>query len=709
MGRTRVGVIHNWCRVLCLLSLWFVAVLPVSAQIPSGGALFLDGDGDYVKFVEEIIRTKEFTVEAYAKMMGKGGGLLRQNPIFQQRDDSAGRFGYSTILLVAENISGVPLLAIRTQPNFLDELRAPRREYNEWHHYAAVVSLDSVSFFVDGDLIESISNNQPGNYNTSIDYIDIGRHRYSQEDQGFFFGLIDEVRVWDHALQALEIETLMHDTLSATYYTTQDSGLVGYWRFDEERTLHVDGAPVRSVLDLSTNRRKGLLVDDARIAPYDFVISDSIGVRVSGEVGFPGDTVSVSIDVSLPEDLASNAFEFTFHGFTEQLGFVGLDTRSTLTEAADWLVEFNSTDSLLQIASAGAVSIMGEGSLFRLIFLVEESAGHTVPVIAAATFDSGIFPVSVHQGYVRIINEMPGDVDLNGRVQAFDASLILKHVVGLAELNPAQIRNANVSDDTTISALDATLILRFTVALIDSLPFVEPGLFAASADVQFTDMGVHPGEEVGVKLDLLEASNLHSFSGYIDFETLDLEFADISWPEEVSILEFNENLDTGNLYFAAASTDTVKPSGNTLVIKFRVKPGFENDQTIILLRDLRLNENAPVDTAAVGRLFRLTVSVDEQGELVPTDFRVAQNYPNPFNPETVIQFQLPEAANVLVRVFDILGQEVLTIADREFQAGSHSVHWDGRNENSQLVSTGLYFYEVRAGNFREVMKMLFLQ
>ena len=82
------------------------------------------------------------------------------------------------------------------------------------------------------------------------------------------------------------------------------------------------------------------------------------------------------------------------------------------------------------------------------------------------------------------------------------------------------------------------------------------------------------------------------------------------------------------------------------------------------------------------------------------------NYPNPFNPSMVIRYTLPEAAGVRLRIYDMLGQHVRTMVDAGQGAGMHSVVWDGRDALGRMVSTGLYFYRLEAGQNVAVRKMI---
>ena len=86
-----------------------------------------------------------------------------------------------------------------------------------------------------------------------------------------------------------------------------------------------------------------------------------------------------------------------------------------------------------------------------------------------------------------------------------------------------------------------------------------------------------------------------------------------------------------------------------------------------------------------------------------------QNFPNPFNPETEIRFQLPNASRVGIKIFNVLGQNIRTLVDARYQAGYHSVRWDGTDRNGKLAASGIYFYQLQAGTFSQLKKMILLR
>ncbi len=100
---------------------------------------------------------------------------------------------------------------------------------------------------------------------------------------------------------------------------------------------------------------------------------------------------------------------------------------------------------------------------------------------------------------------------------------------------------------------------------------------------------------------------------------------------------------------------------------------------------------------------------DDENDNRPRSFALHQNYPNPFNPTTAIEYTLRSRADVTITVFDILGRKVKTIFDQTMAAGTYTTYWDGTDINNNAVATGVYFYQIKAGDFIDTKKMLLLK
>lgn len=108
--------------------------------------------------------------------------------------------------------------------------------------------------------------------------------------------------------------------------------------------------------------------------------------------------------------------------------------------------------------------------------------------------------------------------------------------------------------------------------------------------------------------------------------------------------------------------------------------------------------------------YYVQLSVDDNTATgVPIHFSLRQNYPNPFNPVTTIQYELPQRSDVQITIFDLLGRKVTTLVSETQDAGYKSVLWDATNDQGQPVSAGVYFYQVKAGDFVQTRKMVVLK
>jgi len=100
---------------------------------------------------------------------------------------------------------------------------------------------------------------------------------------------------------------------------------------------------------------------------------------------------------------------------------------------------------------------------------------------------------------------------------------------------------------------------------------------------------------------------------------------------------------------------------------------------------------------------------DEPGAFSPNEYTLNQNYPNPFNPETSISFHIAKPSSVVLKVYDLTGAEVRTLAAGRLAAGRHIYTWNSTDNYGRRVSSGVYIYRLRAGEFTAVRKMILVK
>ncbi len=173
---------------------------------------------------------------------------------------------------------------------------------------------------------------------------------------------------------------------------------------------------------------------------------------------------------------------------------------------------------------------------------------------------------------------------------------------------------------------------------------------------------------------------------------------------------------TGSYGFMLSAVDG-QITGGGGVDKFRMKIWETETENVIYDNQMGDSDDGDATDAIEGGSIVVhkssnSASPDDMESLtveVPDQFAVYQNYPNPFNPGTDIRFDLPESSRVMVKIFNLFGQEIRALVDEEYAAGAHTVRWNGLDDMGKPVSSGVYLYEVIAGNHRYTTKMCLMR
>ena len=118
---------------------------------------------------------------------------------------------------------------------------------------------------------------------------------------------------------------------------------------------------------------------------------------------------------------------------------------------------------------------------------------------------------------------------------------------------------------------------------------------------------------------------------------------------------------------------------------------------------LTASGNARNSFIAKLNLSKNATAVSSQSKM-PLSYSLSQNYPNPFNPTTTIKYQIPNAAHVVLKVYDILGKEVATLVDRNKAAGQYKATF-----NASKLASGVYLYRLKSGKYSSVKKLMLLK
>ncbi len=157
-----------------------------------------------------------------------------------------------------------------------------------------------------------------------------------------------------------------------------------------------------------------------------------------------------------------------------------------------------------------------------------------------------------------------------------------------------------------------------------------------------------------------------------------------------------------NPIFEVSETTLISTQIDTLFID----ESLVNDITFyyrLIAQDYHGNTSDATESASI-----LIVDVDANSAL-PTSFTLSQNVPNPFNPSTTISYEIPEESDVSLIIYDVRGNIIEILESGEQNAGFYSVVWDGTTSDGRSISTGIYFARMIAGNYNQVIKMLYIK
>ena len=145
----------------------------------------------------------------------------------------------------------------------------------------------------------------------------------------------------------------------------------------------------------------------------------------------------------------------------------------------------------------------------------------------------------------------------------------------------------------------------------------------------------------------------------------------------------------------------VSGGGDIVRLVFRVLRDFEDNARFEIADGLVFDPSQFANPLVGGALDIQTT---------PTEFALLQNFPNPFNPDTTIGYELAESADVTLQIYNVVGQVVRTLMAAESQSvGRYQVRWDGMDDRGVPVSSGIYFYQISAGKFQDVRKLMLLK
>jgi hypothetical protein len=327
------------------------------------------------------------------------------------------------------------------------------------------------------------------------------------------------------------------------------------------------------------------------------------------------------------------------------------------------------------------------------------------------------------------------DVYVNGEILlddfAFRAATPFIDVPGETLLTIGVAPGTSASAEDALASFDVTLASGETYVVVAN-GVLDPDSFAVNPDGKATGftLFVKAGaQEMAMAEGNVEFAVLH---GSTDAPTVDVYARDVA--QLVDDAAYGDITDYLSVPPADYTLDITDATGTTTVASFLAPlAGLADGAAFVFASgffDPAANNNGPgfgifvalpngdvleLPAAAARLMAAESRAANDAGSLaqLPEDFGLAQNYPNPFNPETVISFQLPEASDVVLNIYNIRGQLINTLVNASYSAGTHQVVWNGQDLSGNVVAGGLYIYKIRASNSNETVsfsrKMMFMK
>ena len=308
--------------------------------------------------------------------------------------------------------------------------------------------------------------------------------------------------------------------------------------------------------------------------------------------------------------------------------------------------------------------------------------------------------------------ELAADVDRNNDVQMFDASLIAQFAVGLSHpqchagdwgFTPAN--RVYVSLDSNYYNQD---FIGTVIGDVDGNWNPENNLPKARGSKKIysylEDMEAANGEELIIPFYADRENEILSFDIKLRFDENILSFKGINQTDLSKNFQiFINDKEKGELMLGGFGIEPIKESGKYLELVFEVVG--DNDQpSQVELYSYRIN--AEDEQYAIATV---VVSSDGHSSRLPKDYVLYNNFPNPFNPETSIKFQLPQQDHVVIKIFNMMGQEIRTLVDEDKAPGTYQIKWDGKNDWGNFAPSGNYVYRMQTKKFKDARRMIFLK
>lgn len=441
--------------------------------------------------------------------------------------------------------------------------------------------------------------------------------------------------------------------------------------------------------------------ESIEVAPY---------IKAQNSWGLSSDYTSIDIIVEeTPQPLTSFGFKLKFDN--EQFEFKSLNRGLLTAHFSQFEFAGNSSGEILITASDTLpIPVSSSGTIATIVLAVKECNPDQQSTLQIVDLENDITEFNAYNGVFTCSQPcLRGDVNLDGTITSTDALCAFKYFL----VQPMECDNecvqysSDVNCDGEVTSGDALTIFRAFLDNIqpplDCMPGFAKNLHAPN--LYFAATPFFSKDEITLPLEINNITTLASFGFNLTYPSELLSFERINASELTQnwqMLDANE-IAPGVIKIGGFSLESIEESGSLISVSFRIKESAKGEAKF-KIHQLK-------DDLANGETFTTSFKINNTGieKEIPKTYELFPNYPNPFNMATEIKFQLPETSDITLSIFNTLGQEIKTLLAEKHPAGVYTVNWDGRNQNGEFVSSGIYFYRLKTNNFIAIRKMVIIK
>jgi len=743
-------------KILIIITIFIVSKYSVKAQ--NFYSLNFDGGGDYVEIIDgsaRIANTDQITLSGWIYPRNTNSGWPDFDGFFGFRNNNDADF--YLLQLDAYKVEG--RLRVYGGAEFTIVTAENSISSETWHHLALTYDGSNIILYIDG----IVAGSAEASGQITNDAVSLNISRLVWQTTNFDLdGQADEISLWNIALTQQQVQDYMEADL------TGETGLVGYWNFNEgsgetandasgndnhgtiygatwstnvpfQQTYsgpvwHVsttgsdsmgDGSeenPFGSIqigLDSSSEGDTVLVESGTYVENIIWPATNGIQLIGSGEENCVIDGDSTGRVITIHDSLNVN-IDTTTHitGFTIQNGVSDLENITEKPGAGIYCINASPmlTDCTIKenysYGDGGGIALLDNSDMIitNIKFQNNMARGWRTPGQwpRYRGKGGGIFIVNSDPVItnVEITDNYAGEY--GGGVYLLYSSASFTDFTISGNIGSGSLqKGGGVSCESTPNATFTEGIIADNVG-----PYLGGGIAVSPAMYDSSSFHV---ELTNV---LIQNNTSRQWGGGIYGSYMSLSGCTIK--ENTAESQGGGIYSEGEIFFSSNDRcniyeNTIEDSidvGNDIAISTNYY-GYAQSFLEVIIDTFTVREPTefhatPIDSFSFDILVGLDqLSLDD--ELIPTQFALHPPYPNPFNPITTIQYDMPEDGFVNITIYDMMGRQVKTLINGSQTAGYKSIQWNATNNLGESVSAGMYIYMIQAGQFRQVRKMVLLK